>query len=91
VIVPDQPGPWSVKVERDGAVGADPALAFTAVPDARESDTRRVDAAELTAWFGGAEHARVAEDARAERPIPLWSVLLVVALAAFFLEGVLVS
>jgi hypothetical protein len=91
VIVPDRPGPWGVRVERGGQVQLDPALAFAAVPDARESDTRRVDAAELTAWFGGAEHAAVAADARPERALPLWSILLVVALAAFFLEGVLVS
>ena len=87
LLTPERPGLWQVKVGADG----DPALAFAAVVDPRESDTRRVAEAELTAWFGGPSHASVATDARAAQPIPLWSVLLAVALAAFFLEGLLVS
>jgi hypothetical protein len=89
VIVPDRPGLWQVKVEDGGGPRLDPALAFAAVADARESDTRRVGEAELLAWFGGADHASVAGERRPERATPLWSVLLAAALVAFFLEGVL--
>jgi hypothetical protein len=87
VLTPGRPGLWQVRLD----AGVDPALAFAAVVDPRESDTRRVAEAELTAWFGGASHASVAATARAAQPIPLWSILLVAALAAFFLEGLLVS
>jgi hypothetical protein len=91
VITADRPGVWQVKVSDAGRELLDPALAFSVVPEPRESDPRRIDQAELTAWFGGADHARLAGDPRPERSIPLWSILLVVALVAFFLEGVLVS
>jgi hypothetical protein len=87
VVRPDVPGLWRVEV--DGQ--PDPALAFAAVVDPRESDTRRVGEAELTAWFGGADHAAVAQHVRPAEPVPLWSVLLALAVAAFFLEGLLVS
>jgi hypothetical protein len=89
VVVPDRPGLWQVMVEDGGEPRLDPALAFAAVPDPRESDTRRIGEQELLAWFGGAEHASVAGQDQPERAIPLWSVLLVAALVAFFLEGVL--
>ena len=72
----------------------EPRLAFSVSPDPRESDTRRVEPAELTAYFGGAKHAKVEGEAQAAgggRAIPLWSILLALALAAFFLEGLLIS
>jgi hypothetical protein len=60
-----------------------------------ESDTRRLEPSELTAWFGGESHAKVEGDARAAagrgREIPLWSILLVLGLVAFVLEGVLLA
>ena len=95
VATPDRPGVWQVKV-RDLATGGekiDPALAFAVWPDPRESDTRRLEASELTAWFGGEAHARVAADGRApeERQLPLWSWLLVLAIAAFLAEGLLLA
>ncbi len=91
---PEQPGLWQVKVQEGGAEKLDPRLAFSVLPDPRESDITRIDPAELTAWLGGAGHAKVAgEGARAggERSIPLWSILLAVALAAFLAEGLLVA
>jgi hypothetical protein len=91
VLVPDRPGLWQVKVEEGGEAKLDPTLAFAVVPDPREADTRRVDPAELTAWFGGESHAQVAAEARPEREVPLWSILLVLAVAAFFVEGLLVA
>jgi len=91
VLVPDRPGLWQVKVDEGGEAKLDPTLAFAVVPDPREADTRRVDPAELTAWFGGESHAQVAAEARPEREVPLWSILLVLAVAAFFLEGLLVA
>lgn len=93
-VVPDRPGLWQVKVEEGGAVRLDPRLAFAVLPDPRESDTTRLDPAELTAWFGGAVHARVAGDRPAGgegRSVPLWSILLALAVAAFLAEGLLVA
>ena len=90
---PSEPGLWQVKVSVQGEERLEPRLAFAVFPDPRESDTRRLDPAELTAWFGGEGHARVAGDARPSggRELPLWSVLLMLGLAAFLVEGVLIS
>jgi hypothetical protein len=95
VSTPDRPGVWQVKV-RDPSTGGeklDPALAFAVWPDPRESDTRRLEPSELTAWFGGEAHARVAADGRApaDRQLPLWSWLLLLAIAAFLAEGLLLA
>jgi hypothetical protein len=92
-VTPDMPGLWQVKVSDNGTIRVDPGLSFAVWPDVRESDTRRLEAAELTAWFGGASHARVAgsKPETDGRPVPLWSWLLVLALAAFAAEGLLVS
>ncbi|HET9598407.1 MAG TPA: BatA domain-containing protein [Anaeromyxobacteraceae bacterium] len=91
-IAPDRPGLWQVKVEERGQARLDPRLAFAVLPDPRESDTTRLDPQELTAWFGGASHARVASEAvSGERQIPLWSILLALGLAAFVLEGALLA
>jgi hypothetical protein len=92
LVVPDQPGLWQVKVEERGQSRLDPALAFAVLPDPRESDTTRLDPQELTAYFGGATHARVASDKpTGDRAIPLWSVLLALGLVAFLAEGLLLS
>jgi len=95
VATPDRPGLWQVRV-RDLATGGeriDPALTFAVWPDPRESDTRRLEPSELTAWFGGEAHARVAADGRApeNRQLPLWSWLLLLAVAAFLAEGLLLA
>jgi hypothetical protein len=92
--VPREPGLWQVKVSAAGAERIEPRLAFAAAFDGRESDTRRLRPDELTAWLGGAEHARVDGDAVAGGPgreVPLWTILLVAGVALFFLEGLLVS
>jgi len=94
VATPDRPGLWQVKIrESTGGEKVDPALAFAVWPDPRESDTRRLEPSELTAWFGGEAHARVAADGRApaDRQLPLWSWLLLLALAAFLAEGLLLA
>jgi hypothetical protein len=81
-------------VSAAGAERIEPRLAFAAAFDGRESDTRRLRPDELTAWLGGAEHARVDGDAVAGGPgreVPLWTILLVAGVALFFLEGLLVS
>ncbi|HET6438723.1 MAG TPA: BatA domain-containing protein [Anaeromyxobacter sp.] len=90
---PPEPGLWQVKVSARGEERLDAALAFAAWPDPRESDTRRLDPAELTAWFGGEGHAKVAGEAQpaGARELPLWSVLLMLGLAAFAAEGLLVA
>jgi hypothetical protein len=93
--VPREPGLWQVKVAAGGgAERLEPRLAFAVAFDPRESDTRRVRPEELTAWLGGAAHAKVEGDARSGGggpQVPLWSILLVVGLAAFFLEGLLLA
>ncbi|MGC3999887.1 MAG: BatA domain-containing protein [Anaeromyxobacter sp.] len=90
---PPAPGLWQVRVKVRGEERMDPQLTFAAWPDARESDTRRLEPSELTAWFGGEGHARVDGDARtaASRELPLWSILLVAGLLAFVGEGLLLS
>ena len=94
-VTPDVPGLWQVKVVRkdSGREALDPALAFAVWPDPRESDMRRLEPSELTAWFGGESHARVAggRPAAEGRDFPLWSWLLLVAVAAFLAEGLLVA
>jgi hypothetical protein len=94
-VIPREPGLWRVKVEAGGQEKLEPRLAFAATPDPRESDTRRLDPGELTAWFGGASHAKVEGDARAAagagREVPLWSILLALGIAAFLVEGLLLA
>jgi hypothetical protein len=90
---PPEPGLWQVKVSVKGEERVDPRFAFAVWPDPRESDTRRLEPGELTAWFGGEGHARVEGEARAAggREIPLWSVLLVLGVAAFLAETFLLT
>jgi hypothetical protein len=91
---PREPGLWQVRVAAGGVERLEPRLAFAVAFEPRESDTRRLRPDELTAWLGGAAHARVDGDARAGgegAAVPLWSILLVMGVALFFLEGVLVT
>ena len=86
---------WQVKV-RDLATGGeriDPSLSFAVWPDPRESDMRRLEPSELTAWFGGEAVARVASDGKpaGSRQVPVWSWLLLLAIAAFLAEGLRVA
>ncbi len=92
-VTPDRPGLWQVKVAEGGQERLDPGLAFSALPDPREADTTRLEPSELTAWFGGQGHAHVAADSapRSERPTPLWSFLLLAAVALFLAEGLLLA
>jgi hypothetical protein len=91
-LAPDLPGLWQVKVQEAGTARLDPKLAFAVLPDPRESDTTRLDPQELTAYFGGASHAKLATDRPVgERQIPLWSILLALGLAAFLAEGLLIA
>ena len=93
-LTPRLPGLWQVKVANGAGERLEPRLAFAVWPDARESDTRRLGAGELTAWFGGASHARIEGEASAaagRHEVPLWTVLLVLGLAAFLLEGALLA
>jgi hypothetical protein len=92
-LTPREPGLWQVKVALRGEERVEPRHAFAVSPDPRESDTRRLEPSELTAWFGGESVARVEGQAHSGsgKEIPLWSILLVLGLAAFFLEGLLLS
>lgn len=67
---------------------------FAAVIDARESDTRRIEPAALTGWLGGAATARLdgpGDAAGAGPGVPLWSILLALALALFLAESALLA
>jgi hypothetical protein len=91
---PRLPGLWQLKISDRAGERLDPKLAFAVWADPRESDTRRLAEGELTAWLGGEKVARVeGEGGRtASGPaVPLWTILLVIGLAAFFAEGVLVG
>jgi hypothetical protein len=92
---PDAPGLWQVEVTaQNGQKRLDPRLAFSAIFDVRESDTRRLDPDELSAHLGGISHAKVEGGAQAGgtgKALPLWTVLLALGTVAFFFEGVLVA
>ena len=91
---PRQPGVWQARVEERGATRVDAALAFAAVVDPRESDTRRLEPAALTAWLGGQGTARVdgaGGGGGGTSELPLWSVLLAVAVALFLAEAALLA
>lgn len=63
-------------------------LAFAVTLDPSESDLTRLKPEELSAWFGE-ETVRAAGAAGGQKARPLWTWLLVVAVLAFFAEGVL--
>jgi hypothetical protein len=90
---PRLPGLWQVRVAERGAERLEPTLAFAVVPDPRESDTRRLEPSELTAWLGGEAHARVDGQgtASATQGVPLWTWLLAAAVALFLAEGLLLG
>jgi hypothetical protein len=91
---PGIPGLWQVKISDRTGERLDPKLAFAVWADPRESDTRRLAEGELTAWLGGAKVARVegVGGRTASGPaMPLWSILLIVGLAAFVGEALLVA
>src|SRR5205807_1601236 len=70
----------------------EPALAFVATLDPKESDLRRVDESELKAQLGGAGSAQVAassEAAQGAHGTPLWSGLLLLGALALLGEGAL--
>jgi hypothetical protein len=68
-----------------------PDVSFAVHVDPTESDTRRLDADELRARFGG-ERVAVSTDPAAARPreTPLWSFLLAAGVLAFLTEGILI-
>ena len=91
---PRLPGLWQVRVADRTGERLDPKLAFAVWADPRESDTRRLAEGELTAWLGGEKVARIEGEGGKSSggpAIPLWSILLVLGLAAFFAEGLLVA
>jgi hypothetical protein len=91
---PREPGLWRVRISAGGAERLEPRLAFAVAFDPRESDTRRLRPEELTAWLGGEAHARVegaGAPGRAGAEVPLWSILLVLGVVAFFVEGLLIT
>ncbi len=82
---PERPGLYRARLQS----GAEEPL-FTAQVSPRESDTRRLDPAELRALLGG-KKAEIAEQpsSNRRRDTPLWSLLLLAGLLAFFTEGYL--
>lgn len=94
VVQVEAPGIHRVLVVAPGAKAPreDAGLSFAARLDAKESDLRRVDEAELKAHLGGAGSAQVAASAReaqGPRGTPLWGGLLLLGVLALVGEGVL--
>ncbi len=87
------PGLYKPSVAAKGTPSREePDLFFVATLDARESDLRRVDEAELKAQLGGAGSAQVAASAQAAegaRGTPLWGGLLLLGALALLGEGAL--
>ena len=87
------PGLYKPSVSAKGMPAREqPDLDFVATLDARESDLRRVDEAELKAQLGGAGSAQVAASAQAAegaRGTPLWGGLLLLGALALLGEGAL--
>ena len=89
----ERPGHYTATISENGSVRDAPELSFAAVLDPSASDTTRLDPREVAAHFGGEGHSSVAaglEGALPKTGTPLWTYLLVAALAAFIGEGVLV-
>ena len=66
-----------------------PALSFAATVDSAESDLARHSSEALSLWFGE-DTVRDAGGPSGPSPkIPVWTWLILVAVLAFFFEGVL--
>jgi hypothetical protein len=88
----EKPGHYTISLRENGGTRGAPELAFAAVIEPSETDLRRTTAEELASHYGG-ENTRVAGGAEGALPAagtPLWSWLLLGALAAFVAEGFLV-
>lgn len=72
----------------DGSAHAIPSLAFAVQLDPAESDLTRLKLSDLSDYFGETAIKNVAGNAEAPRT-PLWTWLIVAAVALFFFEGVL--
>lgn len=92
VAATDQPGLYTVVPPP----GAPPALAgsldFAVDLDPAESDLSRLESAELTAHFGAETRTLAGKAAEAPRSrAPVWTALLVLAVAIFLFEGAVLS
>jgi hypothetical protein len=79
------PGAWLAKA--DGQVI--PSLSFAVSVDPAESDLTRLKADELKAFFG--DEAVKGNSSSTESRAPIWTWLIVAAVLAFFLEGLLLK
>ncbi len=79
-----EPGRYVVSDTKGVAIDA---LSFAAALDPAASDLTRHEPEALTAWFG--EDVVKTSGPASERHTPLWTWLLIVAVMAFFFEGVL--
>ncbi len=76
-------------LSRDADGNGVPALSFAATVDSAESDLTRHSAEALTSWFGE-DTVRDAGGPTGPSPkIPVWTWLILVAVLAFFFEGLL--
>ncbi len=88
----DTPGVYAVNGLRQGALTRLSARDFAVNVDPVESDLRRIDVDELKAWFGDENVTRRTAEGTAgqgEDGWPLWSLLLLLALACFVAECLL--
>lgn len=86
----ERPGIHRVWTDGEGGARERPELAFASWLDPEASDTRRLDPDELRALFGaGNARVQASPDAKRGRDTPLWSLFLLLGVAAFFVEGAL--
>jgi hypothetical protein len=91
VPAPPEVGLYRVRArEGQGKPTEAPELAFSVLYDSKESDTTRLDRAELAARYGSATLGKRSGAAGDTAPkTPLWTELLAAAAVVFLLEGIL--
>ncbi len=85
------PGLYTVTARAGGAPQERPELNFAVNVEPSESDLARVEVEELTAWLGEGSRVETQGDTaeQAQAGFPLWSALLMAAVALFLCEGLL--
>jgi len=88
----DMPGLYTVALPTSAPPTLAGSLDFAVTVDPSESDLARIDQAELVAHFGeGTKTVSGAAPEAEKRQTPVWTALLVLAIAIFFFEGTLLA
>jgi len=88
----DMPGLYTVALPTSAPPTLAGSLDFAVNVDPSESDLARIDQGELVAHFGeGTKTVSGAAPEAEKRQTPVWTALLVLAIAIFFFEGTLLA